>query len=189
MEMENIFAQMPQLETERLILRKITMKDAEDMYEYTSQEEVSKYVTWEAHQTLADTKGFIHFAQQKYYLKKVAPWGIQLKQSNKLIGTIDFVSWDPKHKIAEIGYAISKYYWRKGITSEAAEAVIKFGFNNMDLVRIQARCFVENIGSQRVLEKNGFTYEGTMRKAIFVKGRHQDIKLYSILKEELTTNE
>ncbi|KLV23034.1 MULTISPECIES: GNAT family N-acetyltransferase [Niallia] len=184
MEIEKIFGNLPILETERLILRKVTLEDVEDMYYYGTNEDVSKYVTWKTHKTLSDTREYIEFILSQYENKKIAPWGIEYKENGKFIGTIDFVSWQLKHKIAEIGYVISQDYWGKGIAPEAANEVIKFGFNNMDLVRIQARCDVENIGSARVMEKVGMTFEGVIRKGIFVKGKHQDIKMYSILKEE-----
>lgn len=184
MKIEEIFGTFPLLETERLILRKITIEDIEDMFEYGSNEEVTKYVTWEPHQTLADTNAFIEFALNQYEKNDIAPWGIEYKENGKLIGTIDFVSWQPQHKIAEIGYVISQDYWGKGIATEAANEVIAFGFNKMDLVRIQARCFVENFGSERVMEKTGMSFEGIIRKGMFVKGKHQDLKMYSILIEE-----
>jgi [ribosomal protein S5]-alanine N-acetyltransferase len=187
MDIEKIFGDLPVLETERLILRKITIDDIEDMYSYGSNEEVSKYVTWNTHKTLSDTKEFVEFILSQYEDKKVAPWGIEYKENGEFIGTIDFVSWNPKQKIAEIGYVISQNYWGMGITTEAAKEVIKFGFESMDLVRIQARCFVENIGSERVMEKSGMSFEGIIRKGIFVKGRHHDIKMYSILDGEYSS--
>lgn len=184
MEISQIYGNLPVIETERLLLRKITFDDAEDIYEYTSDQIVSKYVTWDRHGTIMDTKGFIHFVNQQYALQKLAPWGIELKENGKLIGTVDFVSWQPKHFTAEIGYAIARRYWGKGITTEAAKALIHFGFTEMNLVRIQARCMVENVGSQRVMEKSGMTFEGIIRKGIFAKGKQHDLKLYSILLEE-----
>jgi [ribosomal protein S5]-alanine N-acetyltransferase len=187
MEIEKIYGDLPFLETERLILRRITLEDVEDMYSYGSNEEVSKYVTWNTHRTLSDTKEFVEFVLSQYEDKKVAPWGIEYKENGKFIGTIDFVWWQPKHKSAEIGYVISQNYWGKGITTEAAKEIIKFGFEEMDLVRIQARCFVENIGSERVMEKTGMSFEGVSRKGMFVKGKHQDLKMYSILKEEFSS--
>lgn len=184
MEIEKIFGNLPTLETERLLLRKITLEDVEDMYYYGSNEEVSKYVTWDTHKTLSATKEYIEFVLTQYKNKKIAPWGIEYKQNRKFIGTIDFVSWQLKHSIAEIGYVISQDYWKMGIATEAVNEVIKLGFNNMDLVRIQARCDVENIGSARVMEKVGMSFEGIIRKGILVKGKHRDLKMYSILKEE-----
>lgn len=184
MNIEKIYSDLPILETERLILRKVTKEDIEDMYLYGSDEEVSKYVTWNTHETIADTKGFVEFVLNKYENKQVSPWGIEYKENRKFIGTIDFVWWQPNHKIAEIGYVISKDYWGKGLTTEVAKELVKFGFEEMDLVRVQARCDVENIASARVMEKVGMTFEGIIRKGIFVKGEHRDLKMYSILKEE-----
>jgi len=186
MEIEKIFGDFPILETERLKLRKITLEDVEELYSYGSDEEVSRYVTWNTHITLLDTKEFVEFVLSQYENKKVAPWGIEYKENGRFIGTIDFVSWQSKHNVAEIGYVLSRNYWRKGIATEAANEVIKFGFNKMDLIRIQARCFLENIGSARVMEKTGMSFEGIIRKGMFVKGKHRDLKMYSILKEEFS---
>jgi len=185
MEIEMIYTDLPNLETERLILRKVTADDLEDMYLYASNEDVAKYVTWNTHKTITDTKEFFEFISNKYENHQVAPWGIELKETGKFIGTVDYVWWQPSQKMAETGYVLSKDYWGKGITTEAVKEIIRFGFNEMDLVRIQAKCFVENIGSSRVMEKSGMQFEGVIRKGMFVKGQHQDLKLYSIIREEV----
>lgn len=185
MEVEEIYSALPRLETDRLILRKLTLEDADDMFFYCSNEAVSEYVTWDTHQTLSDTDKFIRFVLDKYEKHQVAPWGIEYKGNGRFIGTIDFISWQPNQKIAEIGYVLSQDYWGQGLMTEAAREVIKFGFEHMNLVRIQARCFVENIGSARVMEKAGMSFEGIIRKGLFIKGKHRDGKLYSIVKEEM----
>jgi len=184
MDIKHIYSDLPTLETERLILRKVTLEDIEDMYEYTSEEKVSKFVTWNTHKSLSDTKEFIRFILDKYKNKKIAPWGIEHKENGKLIGTIDFLWWKPDHKVAEIGYVISKDYWGLGLTTEAGKEVVKFGFKNMDLVRVQAKCLIENTGSSRVMEKMGMSFEGIIRKREYSKGKHRDLKMYSILREE-----
>jgi [ribosomal protein S5]-alanine N-acetyltransferase len=177
MKVEEICKDIPVLETERLILRKISIDDLEDMFEYGSDEEVSRYVTWDTHKTTNHTKDFIEFVLSKYEKGEVAPWGIELKENGKLIGTVDFVSWSPHHNNAEIGYVLSRAYWGMGITTEAAYELIGFGFEHMELVRIQARCFIKNTGSERVMEKLGMTFEGIIRKGMFAKGKHQDLRL------------
>ena len=184
MSSEGRFTSLPVLETERLTLRKITMADIDDIYEYGSDLQVSKYVGWPTHESIQDTKEFVGHIVKEYESECIGFWGIELKENQKLIGTIDFVSWQPKHKTAEIGYVLSRDYWGRGFTSEAAKEVLRFGFDHMELVRIQARCFLENIGSQRVMEKVGMTFEGVIRKGLFMKDKHQDLKLYSILAEE-----
>jgi [ribosomal protein S5]-alanine N-acetyltransferase len=184
MDIEKIYGDLPILETERLILRKVTLDDAVDMFSYGSNEEVSKYLTWNTHKTLSDTIEFIKFVLNQYQNNQVSPWGIEYKENGKFIGTIDFIWWQPNNQIAEIGYVISQEYWGKGLTTEAAKEIIRFGFEKMNLVRIQARCSVENIGSARVMEKAGMSFEGIIRKGIVVKGKHRDLKMYSILDEE-----
>jgi [ribosomal protein S5]-alanine N-acetyltransferase len=184
MELADIYSDLPFFETERLILRKIKIDDVEDMFVYGSDPEVSRYVTWNQHQSISDTQEFVEFILAQYDSGRLAPWGIEWKETGKLIGTIDFVSWNTNHHFAEIGYVISRDYWGKGITTEAAKELIKFGFTNMGLERIQAKCFVENIGSERVMEKAGMSFEGILRKSMLIKGKHRDLKMYSILKEE-----
>lgn len=182
MQIEDIYRNLPQLETERLILRKISLEDIDDIHIYASNPEVSKYVFWEAHETRAATEEYVKRILSLYKEGKIAPWGIHHKEDNKLIGTVDFVSWQPQHKTAEIGYALSMDYWGRGIATEAAKELIRFGMNEMGLVRIQAKALVANKGSERVMEKAGMKYEGILRKFIFIKGAHYDVKMYSIIK-------
>lgn len=182
MEIRDIFHELPELETERLILRKVTENDVTSMYEYGNDPEVSKYVTWERHLTLSDTEDYLNFVLENYQEGRLAPWAIEYKADGKMIGTIDFVQWKPSHQVAEIGYVLHREYWGKGIMTEAANRVIQFGFEHMDLVRIQAVCLPENTGSFRVMEKAGLTYEGTLKKARKIKGKNQDIKMYAIVK-------
>ena len=154
------------------------------MFSYGSDEETARYVTWDVHRTLEDARSFIDFVLHRYEQKAVAPWAIEHKDSGKMIGTIDFVSWQPQHKTAEIGYVLAKDYWEQGLGTEAAKELLRFGFSRMDLVRIQAKCFAENLGSERIMQKIGMSYEGTLRKSMYMKGKHQDLKMYAIVREE-----
>ena len=183
MKIEDIFGELPTLETERTILRKITIDDLTDMYNYCSDDNVSEYTTWYSHQSLDDTRGFIEHILNAYSNSEVAPWGIIDKQTSTFIGTSGFVYWDINHSKAELGYALSRDFWNKGIMSEVVGRIIDFGFKDMDLVRIEARCLPNNIGSARVMEKTGMICEGILRKQIYTKGEHQDLKIYSIVKE------
>lgn len=184
MKMEEIFNDLPTIETPRLRLRKLTLKDAENMFSYCSNEEVAKYVTWDRHETIDNTIDFIMFVLEQYQSKKIAPWAIEVKETNEMVGTIDFVSWSTHHHHAEIGYALSQQYWGKGMIPEAATALLTFGFENMNLERIEARCFVENTASAKVMEKIGMTREGTMKKKMFTKGKFWDVNCYAILRED-----
>lgn len=187
--MKELLKNLPVIETDRLILRKFTIFDAQDMFDYASNKNVSKYVTWPVHQSIDNAKGFIDEIVNNYRKGDFpAPWAIVYKSNNKVIGTVDFVNYNDENKCAEIGYAISEDYWKKGITSEAAKAIMKVGFEQLNLNRIEALCHVDNIGSARVMQKLGMKLEGTLRQKMFVKGEYWDIHIYSILKDEYLNN-
>ena len=137
---------------------------------------------WERHRSLEDTRNFLNFVLERYAKAELAPWAIENKENRKMIGTIDFVSWQPNHRTAEIGYVLHREYWGMGLMTEAVKCILQFGFERMDLVRIQAICLPENIGSYRVMEKAGMQYEGTLRKARMIKGENRDIKIYAIVR-------
>ena len=96
-----------------------------------------------------------------------------------------FVKEDVYEKSAELGYWLSEDYWRNGITSRAVKAICKEAFEIFDIVRIFAEPFAYNAGSRRVLEKAGFTYEGTMRSGVYKNGEIHSYCMYSLLREEL----
>jgi [ribosomal protein S5]-alanine N-acetyltransferase len=174
----------PVIETERVILRKISFHDLQDIFNYCSDEEVSKFTTWYSHKSIEDTQGFVNHIINLYEQEKLAPWGIEDKETQKIIGTVGFVYWNNKQSRGELAFALSREYWNKGIMSEVVRRIIQFGFEEMKLVRIEARCSLMNIGSSRVMEKCGMEFEGILRKHIFIKGTFQDLKLYSIINED-----
>ncbi|MVO99536.1 GNAT family N-acetyltransferase [Paenibacillus lutrae] len=182
MKAEDVFKDLPVLETDRTILRKLRLEDAQDIFEYCSDDEVSQYTTWFSHLTLEDTAGFIERVLNAYHNGEAASWGIEHKQTGKLIGTCGFVHWNIAHSKAELGYALSGKFWNQGFMSEVTRRIIQFGFEKMALVRIEARCHLENRGSARVMEKSGMEFEGILRKHIFTKGEYQDVNMYSIIR-------
>ena len=184
LKVEDIFKDLPLIETERLILRNLTEGDINDVFEYTSDPEVAKYVPWEYHKSIDTSKSFVEYTINNYNSGNLANWGIVHKEDNKLIGGCGFVHWEPEHFKAEVGYTLARKYWGKGLVSEAVRTLLKFGFERMYLNRIQAKCVTENIGSARVMEKNGLKFEGITRQSVFRKGRFWDMKLYSILRDE-----
>ncbi|MCX6174866.1 MAG: GNAT family protein [Ignavibacteriales bacterium] len=176
--------EIPKIETERLILRKITVDDVNDIFEYASIPDVTTFVLWDTHKTKQDSIDFVKIADEQFNNNISLIWGIVIKSENKLIGTIDLRNWNTIHNCGEIGYVISKKYWNKGYVSEAIKVVIKFGFEVLHLNRIEAHCEEENIGSWKVMEKCGMKYEGTLREKVFIKERFRSMKMYSILKRE-----
>ena len=184
MKIEDVFGDLPKIETERLILRKMNLNDAQDLYEYASDAEVTRYVTWDTHKSIEDYRNFLKSVIQRYEKKEVSGWGVVLKENKKFIGTCGYMWWHIGCARAEMGYALSRKYWDKGLMTETVKEIIKFGFEKMKLNRIEARCMIGNIASEKVMEKVGMTFEGIMREQMYAKGVFSDLKMYSILRRE-----
>jgi ribosomal-protein-alanine N-acetyltransferase len=180
-----LFEDLPELETERLLLRKMRLEDARAMFAYASDPEVTRYVLFDTHRSIEDSVAFLRFAVEGYERGDFGGWGVVLKDSGAFVGTcgVDY-GYAPEHARAELGYVLSREHWGKGLMPEAVRAVIRFGFGRMELNRIQARCIAENTASARVMEKAGMTYEGTLREYELIKGAYRDMKFYSILRRE-----
>ncbi|MGB0455275.1 MAG: GNAT family N-acetyltransferase, partial [Bacteriovoracaceae bacterium] len=159
---------IPTLETERTILRPLRLEDHQDIFSYAKNSNLAKYTLWETHKTPEDSCNFIKdYALSNYEKNIPEPFGIELKESHKIIGTVGCFWVCEKNQTMELAYALSEDYWRKGITTETSRVVLKYCFENYQVERIQCRCKSQNIGSYRVMEKLGMKYEGELRKAIF----------------------
>jgi [ribosomal protein S5]-alanine N-acetyltransferase len=182
---DGVFADLPELETERLVLRKMRLDDAEAMFAHASDPEVTRYVLWDTDRSIEDSESFLRSATEGYERGDFGGWGIVLKDDGAFVGTCGVdAGYAPEHARAELGYVLSREHWGKGLMPEAVRAVIAFGFEKLSLNRVEARCIAENTASARVMEKAGMTYEGTLREREFIKGAYRDIKLYSILRRE-----
>ncbi len=179
-----IFSNMPQLETERFFLRKLTLDDTDDMYEYSKNSEVTKYLTWSPHPDKAYTFDYLSYLQNRYRTGDFYDWAIICKDSGKMIGTCGFTRFHFAHNGAEIGYVINPDYSGKGIATEVVGRVIRYGFEKLALERIECRFMVENEASRRVMEKNGMIFEGVSRKGMLIKGSYRDIGTCAIIRED-----
>ena len=182
-EVREVLKDLPTLETERLILRKMVLNDAEAVFAYASNSEVSRYTLWETHRCIEDSRAFLEFATQKYENGGEPDWGIVYRGNGCLVGACGLVNWEAEHARAEVGFVLSREYWGRGLMSEAVRAILRFGFERMNLNRIEARCIAENAASARVMEKAGMVYEGMLRQREYIKGAYRDIRLYAILKK------
>ena len=141
------------LKTNRLILRPFEMSDAEAMFNnWSSDSEVTKYLTWNTHTSLEQTKKIINLWVLEYEKPERINLAIVLKETNELIGGIDVVGYIDN--VPVIGYVLSRKYWNKGIMSEACKQLIDYLFSNgYESIRIDA--MKENIGSNKVIQKCG----------------------------------
>ena len=155
------------------------------MYEYSRDENVTRYLRWFSHPSPQHTKNYIQYLQGEYRKGSCFDWAVVEKKSGKMIGTCGFVSFDTENASAEVGYVLNRAFWGKGYTPEALRRVLTFGFQTLSLHRITARYMEENIKSSRVMEKCGMTFEGFERKAVLIKGRFETVGVYSILQNEM----
>lgn len=173
---------MKTLETDRLILRKWELRDLEDFYEYARNSNVGPKAGWEPHSSREVSKRILDS-----FIEKEEVWAIVYKENSKVIGSIG-IHEDRKRsfpKARMLGYVLSENYWGKGIMTEAAMVTIEYAFEGMKLDLLSIYHYTFNIRSKRVIEKCGFTYEGTLRSASQIySGEVYDSDCYSMTKEE-----
>lgn len=185
---EDFFARLPVIETSRLTLRKMTMRDAPDIYHYARDAEVARHVLWEAHRSLWDTRAYVRFLLYQYRNGLPGSWGIELKETGCIVGTIGYMSYTGEHRTAEIGYSLSREHWGRGLMTEALSAVIDESFRTLKLHRIEAMHFTDNPASGRVMEKCGMRHEGHLRERICCKGVFRDVEMWGIVRSDWTAH-
>ena len=144
------------IETDRLILRQFQFDDAETMFSnWASDSEVTKYLTWDAHQSVEVTKQILQMWIQEYQNPNTIRYGITIKETGELVGGIDVVSYHDG--VPEIGYCLAKKCWNKGYMTEACRTLLKYLFM-LGFDKVMIRADVDNIGSNRVIQKCGFQF-------------------------------
>ena len=178
------YTYMPTLETPRLYLRKLQMRDAADIYRYSRDAEVARHVLWEAHHSIGDSRAYLRYMLRRYRQREAASWGIEYRATGQIIGTIGFMWIQTDNSAAEVGYSLSHDFWGQGIMTEALKAVIAHGFGSMNLNRIEAQHETTNPASGAVMRKCGMVREGMLRQRLYNKGRYVDVELYAILRKD-----
>ena len=178
------FKNIPTLNTDRLILRRILKKDIPDIYEYSSKYEVSKYLLWSPHPSIDFTKTYFQRIDKLYKKGEFYDFAIVLKDTGKMIGTVGFTSIDFFNNSAEIGYVISSAYHRRGFGKEAVRKIIELGFSEMNFHRLEAKFMLGNIASESLLKSIGFKFEGVMRDMVIKENRYRSVGIYSLLLDE-----
>ena len=177
----------PVLETERLILRPLTIEDALDVFQFCSNPNMTRYTLWDTHRTIDDSLVFINdYPLTRYPSRVPDPLGIvqKLDPAQSVIGTVGCFWVSKKDAVMEIGYNLAEPLWGQGIIVEAARCLIGWVFDNYPVERLQARVLFGNTASGRVARKLGMTYEGTQRSALSVRGKATDVSYYSLLRGE-----
>ena len=180
---KNAFDHFPTLITARLRLRKITRHDLQALHAVYSNDEVSKQLDIDTPKEVAESIELTHFYLRQYLQQWGIRWGIERLDTDGLIGTIGFHEFDSEAKRAEIGYELAQDHWRQGLMSEAAGAVLAYGFEQANLNRIEAATNSSNRASAAMLIKLGFVQEGTLRQRDYYRGQPNDARWFGLLRE------
>lgn len=176
------FTPFPNLETERLLLRRVDKNDVNEVFALRSDAETMKFVPRPLVTTQNEALEHIALIDSKIENNEGINWAITFKDSPKLIGIIGHYRIKPEHYRSEIGYMILPEFQGKGIITEAVKAVVKYGFDEMNLHSIEAIIDPDNTASAIVLEKNNFIKEAHLKENEYYDGRFLDTVIYSLLK-------
>jgi [ribosomal protein S5]-alanine N-acetyltransferase len=174
----------PILLTSRIILRELDDNDLGSFIDIFSRDEVTRYYGREVIKSPDEANDLLQKMKSSFIEKRGIRWGIESRETKQLIGTIGYHLWSPMHRRAEIGYDLHPDYWNKGYATEAINAALTYGFEEMDLNRISAIVYIENQASNRLLEKIGFQKEGIKREYMLQGNQFHDTFCYSLLKSE-----
>ena len=171
------------LETDRLILRKFTMDDVNDVFKnYGSDPNVTKYLSWKTHESIEDAKVSVEYFMSSYK-DNGYHWAVVLKDINEVIGDIKVHTIDKRNNICEIGYQYGSKFWGKGYATEALKIVIEFLFDECEFHLIEARHRSSNPASGKVMEKAGMTKDAVLKNRRYNKytDSYEDLVIYSII--------
>jgi [ribosomal protein S5]-alanine N-acetyltransferase len=176
----------PKIETDRLILRKLEMTDAQSVFDHwLSDERVTDNRINPAHKSVSETVERVQNIISQYESEDFCYWAIELKASGELIGEIDLYDFDNATENCEVSYSLGFKWWNQGYGTEALRAVVEFGFRTMNIHKISAAHNTDNPASGRIMIKVGMKLEGIIRHMIRnSKNQYKDCAVYGLLQED-----
>jgi RimJ/RimL family protein N-acetyltransferase len=162
----------------RVLLRPFALEDVPSVLVYASDPEVTRHLEWDAYDDPATAAAFVrstHAGGETWFARAIV-----LRATGAVIGGADLRVVSPRDRRAEIGYGLARAHWGQGYATEAAGLLIRFGFERLGLVRIQALCAVDNERSLRTLERLGMRREGRLAQYRLRGGRASDHYLYAL---------
>lgn len=178
------FDTFPRLETERFVLRAAADSDSRDLLALYSDETVVEYMPFTPFESEQDALDEMSWYKKIFKEQTGLRWMIEDKESHRVIGTCGYLAYEKEHHRAEIGYDLLSSCWGRGVMTEVARAVLDFGFNQMQLNKVEAKVDPGNEASIRLLLKLGFQQEGLLRQHEFEKGRYVDLAIFSKLQSD-----
>lgn len=173
----------PVLESKRLKLVEIKQEYLRDLFALFGDPKVTEYYNIKTFKEVRDAQIYLEWFSSRYQDRLGIRWGISIQGLTGIIGTIGFNNFTENHR-ATLGYDLQSAYWNKGYMTEALKMVLDFGFNSLNINRIDAEVMVGNAASEKVLSKAGFCKEGILRDWMFWNKRHYDMAMYAYLKRD-----
>jgi len=178
------FQPFPILETKRLLLRHIDIKDAQDLFSIRSDAQVMRYIPRPIAKTIDDIYPLIDLIESYLVKGERINWGIELKETKRLIGMIGFVNIKPEHFRAEVGYVLAASFHRNGFMREALLSILAFGFEVMKLHSIEAIVDADNTASSQLLLNVGFRQEAFFREDFYYNVSFRNSIHYGLLSSD-----
>ncbi len=173
----------PTLHTARLDLVEIQQQHLGDLFKLFSDTNVTRYYNLLPLANEQEAQKVIDWFGSRFAEKSGVRWGIAIKGHEHIIGTVGFNSYSKNHR-ATIGYDLQTEHWNNGYITEALRTVLKFGFDELEINRVEAEVMPGNVNSEKVLGKLGFKNEGVLREWMLWNGKHYDMTMFSLLKSD-----
>ena len=175
--------EFPTLSNEEIILIPLKEHHLQDLYEIYSDEQAMEFYDFYPHKNQAQTKKVLDLYMRRFDEKTGIRWGIQMKDDHRLIGTIGINKYI-KDRLGFLGADLNRYFWSKGVMTDALNLVTEFGFNELQVNRLEAHVQLGNEASEKVLRKCGYSKEGVHREREFYKDKHQTLIMYAKLRTD-----
>ena len=177
---------LPTLPANRVTLRMLRDEDVPALFEVFGDAEAMRYWSWPAFTDIGQARRLLDDIRTHAANGTLFQWGIALNDTDAVIGTATLYQLDRAHRRGEIGFALARRAWGGGYATEAITRLLRHAFEDLDLHRIEADPDPQNIASIRVLERQGFKYEGLLRERYFLNGVAMDAAWYGLLRREWT---
>ncbi|WP_053377463.1 GNAT family N-acetyltransferase [Paenibacillus sp. FJAT-27812] len=186
MDIEAMFEQFPILKSDGLVLKKIEDYHFNEVFEIYNNDIVFEYCGIIPKHNKDTVKNMIGHFERDFNKRSRVKWGVFANdESDRLLGIIEVFDFNQKVNMVSIGYFLAESHWGRGIAAEAVKIMLDYLFMDVNVNRIQADVMPPNERSKKVLLKNGFIKEGTLRQATVWAGKGiVDLEIYSILREE-----
>lgn len=178
------FTNFPVLETERLLLRKMTPEDVNALLRHFGNPEVVRYIDMQPIRTIEQANEWLRWMGSYFEARDGLRWGIIRKEDDVFVGSAGLHNWDREAHVAEIGCDIAHTYWGERYGQEAMRRLIEFGWQSLNLNRIEADVIHGNQRSLHVMAKLGFKEEGRLRQRVLKGGKYYDVHIFGLLRQE-----